>query len=42
MSKCLPYDDIKFDRNVKFEGIVNTPDGSEIWLFSRSLIIISR
>ena len=35
VSQYLPYDDIKFDNNVKLEDILNTPDDSEIWLFHR-------
>ena len=30
MSEYLPYDEIKFDRNVKLEDILNTPDDSAI------------
>ena len=30
MSENLPYDEIKFDRNVKLEDISNTPDDSDI------------
>ena len=33
MSQYLPYDDIKFDKNVKLEEILNTPDDSEIGYF---------
>ena len=33
MSENLPYDEIKFDRNVKLEEILNTPDGSDIGYF---------
>ena len=33
MSQYLPYDDIKFDNNVKLEDILNTPDDSEIGYF---------
>ena len=36
MSQYLPYDDIKFNNNVKLEDILNIPDDSEIWLFYRS------
>ena len=28
MSEYLPYDEIKFDRNVKLEEFLNTPDDS--------------
>ena len=30
MSEPIPYDEIKFDKNVKFEDILNTPDDSDI------------
>ncbi len=30
MSKYLLYDEIKIDRNVKLEDILNTPDDSDI------------
>ena len=30
MSQSLPYDEIKFDNNVKLEDILNTPDDSDI------------
>ena len=30
MSQSLPYDEIKFDSNVKLEDILNTPDDSDI------------
>ena len=30
MSQLLPYDENKFDRNVKLEDIINTPDDSDI------------
>ena len=33
MSQYLPYDDIKFDNNIKLEDILNTPDDSEIGYF---------
>ena len=33
MSQPLPYDEIKFDRNVKLEKILNTPDDSGIGYF---------
>ena len=33
MSQMLPYDGIKFDRNVKLEDILNTPDDSDIGYF---------
>ena len=33
MSQYLPYDDIKFDNNIKLETILNTPDNSEIGYF---------
>ena len=30
MSQALPYDEIKFDKNVKVEAILKTPDDSDI------------
>ena len=33
MSEYLPYDEIKFDRNVKLADILNTPDDSDIGYF---------
>ena len=33
MSQPLPYDEIKFDNNVKFDDILNTPDDSDIGYF---------
>ena len=33
MSEYLPYDEIKFDNNVKLEDILNTPDDSDIGYF---------
>ena len=33
MSHSLPYDEIKFDNNVKLEDILNTPDDSDIGYF---------
>ena len=33
MSQSLPYDGIKFDKNVKFKGILNTPDDSDTGYF---------
>ena len=33
MSQPLPYDEIKFDNNVKLEEILNTPDDSDIGYF---------
>ena len=30
MSQPLPYDEIKFDRNIKLEDKLNTPDDSDI------------
>ena len=33
MSQPLPYDGIKFDKNVKLEDILNTPDDSDIDYF---------
>ena len=33
MSQHLPYDEIKFERNVKLEDILKTPDDSDIGYF---------
>ena len=33
MSQYLPYDEIKFDKNVKLKDILNTPDDSDIGYF---------
>ena len=33
MSKPLPYDEIKFDKNVRLEDILNTPDDSDVGYF---------
>ena len=33
MSEPLPYDENKFDKNVKLEDILNTPDDSDIRYF---------
>ena len=33
MTQPLPYDEIKFDKNVKLEDILNTPDDSDIGYF---------
>ena len=33
MSEYLPYDEIKFDRNLKLEDTLNTPDASDIGYF---------
>ena len=33
MSQTLPYDEIKIDRNVKLEDILNTPDDSDVGFF---------
>ena len=33
MSQPLPFDEIKFDKNVKLEDILNTPDDSDIGYF---------
>ena len=33
MSQPLPFDEIKFDNNVKIEDILNTPDDSNIGYF---------
>ena len=39
MSQPLPYDEIKFDNNVKLEEILNTPDDSEIGYFAGADLI---
>ena len=33
MSQPLPYDEIKFDKKVKLEVILNTPDHKDIGYF---------
>ena len=33
MSQPLPYDEIKFDRNVKLEDVLNTPDDTDTGCF---------
>ena len=33
MSEYLPYDEVKFDRNVKSEDLLNSPDDSDISSF---------
>ena len=33
MSEYLPYDEIKFENNVKLEAILNTPDDNDIGYF---------
>ena len=33
MSQPLPHDEIKFDKKVKLEDILNTPDNSDIGFF---------
>ena len=39
MSEPLPYDEIKFDENVKLEDILNTPDDSDIGYFVEADLI---
>ena len=34
MSQSLPYDEIKFDRTVKMEDMLNTPDDRDIIYFA--------
>ena len=33
MSEFLPYDEVKFDRNVKLKNLLNTPDVSDTGFF---------
>ena len=33
MSQPLPYDEIKFDKTVRLEDIISTPDDSDIGYF---------
>ena len=33
MRESLPYNEIKFDKNVELEDILNTPDDSDIGCF---------
>ena len=40
MSEYFPYDEIKFDGNVKLEGILNTPYVSNIGYFNILLKLI--
>ena len=39
MSQSLPFDEIKFDQNVKLEDTLNTPDDSEIGYFVEADLI---
>ena len=39
MSQPLPYDEIKFDKNVKLEDILNSPDDSDIGYFVEADLI---
>ena len=39
MSEPLPYDEIKFDNNVKIEDIINTPDDNDIGYFVEADLI---
>ena len=39
MSQPLPFDEIKFDENVKLEDILNTPDDSDIGYFVEADLI---
>ena len=39
MSEPLPYDEIKFDNDVKLEDIINTPDDSDIGYFIEADLI---
>ena len=39
MSEPLPYDEFKFDQNVKLEDILNTPDDSDIGYFVEADLI---
>ena len=39
MSEPVPYDEIKFDNNVKLEDILNTPDDSDIGYFVEADLI---
>ena len=39
MSEPLPYDEIKFDNNIKIEDILNTPDDSDIGYFIEADLI---
>ena len=38
MSETLPYDEIKFDRDIKLKDILNTPDDSNIGYFIEIII----
>ena len=39
MTQPLPFDEIKFDKNVKLEDIINTPDDNDIGYFVEADII---
>ena len=39
MSEPLPYDEIKFDKNVELEDVLNTPDDSDIGYFVEADLI---
>ena len=39
MSELLPYDEIKFDKNVELEDVLNTPDDSDIGYFVEADLI---
>ena len=39
MSQPLPYDEIKYDNNIKLEDILNTPDDSDIGYFIENDLI---
>ena len=39
MSQPLPYDEIRFDNNVTLEGILKTPDDSDIGYFIEADLI---
>ena len=41
MSQTLPYDEIKFDKNVELEDVLNTPDDSDTGYFVEADLIYS-
>ena len=41
MCQLLPYDEIKFDKNVKLEDLLKTPDDSDIGYFIEVDLIYS-
>ena len=40
ISQPLPFDDIKFERNICLEEMLNTPDDSDIGVFLKLIYFI--